>query len=69
MFLGACRAEKHVIYLGTSTGRLDIHGELTDTNIFTPTVLEPGRSYYYWGVGAARGSRVVPGRVWRFRVR
>jgi len=67
MFLGAYRAESHVVYFGRAPDRLERQAELRDINIFTPPALQPGHTYY-WRVDALRRGKVVHGPVWRFTV-
>ncbi|MCD6304122.1 MAG: right-handed parallel beta-helix repeat-containing protein [Planctomycetes bacterium] len=68
MFLEGYRAERHVVYFGTSPANLRRMAELTGTNIFTPPGLQAGRTYY-WRVDAVRQGRAIRGRVWHFTVR
>lgn len=67
MFLGGYRAEKHVVYFGSSHDALLRQMELKDTNICTPGKLQPGNTYY-WRADAVRDGKTIGGHVWRFTV-
>ncbi len=68
MFLEGYKAKKHILYFGTALDGLERKQEMTDTNIFTPEKLEPGRTYF-WRVDAiSDDGGVVEGPAWRFTV-
>jgi hypothetical protein len=68
MFLGAYRAHRHIVYLGTAPDKLERRAELTETNILSPGRLTPGRTYH-WRVDAVLpDGEVIEGPTWRFTV-
>ncbi|RMG03096.1 MAG: hypothetical protein D6741_02760 [Planctomycetota bacterium] len=67
MFLPGLAAGEHVVYLGTSPESMAKRTVLSDTNIFTPGHLNPGRTYY-WRVDAVRDGETRPGPTWKFTV-
>ncbi len=58
MWLGGYKQSEFKVYLGTSPDELQ-HVATQQNNIFTPTGLEPGRSYFW---------RINDGAVWSFSV-
>jgi hypothetical protein len=62
-------ATAHRVYLGTDPAALTVRGEVTDPTFPTAALKLETRDTYYWRVDEVHPGGVVPGEVWRFRVR
>jgi hypothetical protein len=68
MFLGGREAVKHNVWVGSSAESLKQSAELSDTNIFSPSSLIAGKTYFWRVDAVAADGSVIPGAVWKFTV-
>src|SRR5262245_11798093 len=65
----AAGATAHRVYLGSDPTSLEFHGE-TSAPTFSATALKLNHhGNYFWRVDEVHAGGVIPGEVWRFRVR
>jgi hypothetical protein len=62
-------ATAHRVYLGTAPNRLDPVGETKEPTFATATMKLNHHAPYFWRVDEVNADGVVPGEVWRFRIR
>lgn len=66
-YLEALNAKSHVVYMGLSETGLKKQAELSNSNIYNPSSLVVGETYF-WRVDALIGEEIVQGPVWSFTV-
>jgi hypothetical protein len=62
-------ATAHRVYLGTDPNKLELHGETKEAKFSTTALKLDHHAPYFWRVDEVNPDGVVPGEVWRFRVR
>jgi Protein of unknown function (DUF3826) len=62
-------ATSHRVYVGADPNLLTLRGETKEPTFPTVTLKLNTRDMYYWRVDTLHGEKVIPGEVWRFRVR
>ncbi|QEL17950.1 pectate lyase family protein [Limnoglobus roseus] len=62
-------AMAHRVFLGTDPATLQLRGESTDARFDTAGLRLDNRRPYFWRVDTVHPAGVIPGEVWRFRVR
>lgn len=62
-------ATGHRVFLGANPNSLTLRGQTMEPTFPTMTLKLNNRETYFWRVDTLHGDKVIPGEVWRFRVR